>query len=110
VTVLSGRYEVDAYLVEGNKVPVPKYIWKFVRDGSAGIVFIIRNDPTDSSGINLCSDIFSDYGWDAALADRNEALKGKTICCSISDLKAKKPDFPIPNIESQNIISVLQYQ
>lgn len=126
--VITGSHEVltlentkgkdtEMYLVAGNKLPVPKYVWKIVYSLATkkAMAFVSLNNPfvtevTDDD--YLCKDICEDYSWGSDAWSIPE--KGLVYCCDVKQLKAVVKTIPALKIsgiqegtESRSYISKL---
>lgn len=111
--VFTGTHEIlqlngeEMYLYPGNpnvpndpnRIPVPKWSWKIVKDGPAdsGIAFVTLNNPyyqapTPPTSGHFCSDICANYDWDHNVF--KTPSKGYTICCNVTELMEKIPIIP----------------
>ncbi|XP_046667760.1 uncharacterized protein LOC124359231 isoform X3 [Homalodisca vitripennis] len=94
----NGTYK-NIYLDPDNKkLPVPNFFWKMVINPltSAGIVFIISNNPfLRKSPRYVCRDVCFSHGWVQPL-ETNNGHKGYVYCCSIGHFRnvvEYAPDF-----------------
>lgn len=88
------------YLLPDSKLPVPRYIWKYVHDpkNQKGITFITVNNPFeefwDIDPIMLCKkNLCPEYGY--GNQDWLDPAKGYTYCCDPSDLTNTIPTIPV---------------
>lgn len=103
--VFTGTHELlqlngkEIYLHPPNRIPVPKWSWKIIKDelADSGIAFITLNNPyyqapTPPTSGDFCNDICASYNWD----DDNfrTPSKGYTICCTVSDLMSRILTIP----------------
>jgi len=80
-------------------IPVPKVLWKVVRDPSTGdsIVLVTLNNPHYKRVTKVqvfCPDVCEDAGWAKVLDTRKEMEAGYTFCCSIKHFREKVPWLP----------------
>ena len=104
VLELVGR---ELYLA-GDNIPVPKWVWKAVRDPSTGhsIVLLTSNNPqlvryTRSQAV--CPDCCEETGWARALQHRLNHSRGLTVCCEAEQFRQAVPWLPLP--PSRNILT-----
>lgn len=115
--VLTGGHEVlqlednkhklkSIYLVEGNKLPVPKFSWKVVQDTTTKktISFVTLNNPFIEE-VNdddfLCEDICERTGWGQS-SWSSKPNRGITYCCDVKELM--KVIKTIPDVKSSGIL------
>lgn len=85
------------YLLAGDKLPVPKTIWKIVydRETQMGIAIISPNNPfmeTISQGDFLCDDICDRYGWSGRNWKNIDG--GFVYCCDLKKFLKVVPTTP----------------
>ncbi|XP_054258889.1 uncharacterized protein LOC128983578 isoform X2 [Macrosteles quadrilineatus] len=94
----NGTYKNIFMDPENKKLPVPNFFWKMVYNPltSAGIVFIISNNPfLRRSPKYVCKDVCYAHGWTQPF-ETNSGHKGYVYCCSISHFRnvvEYAPDF-----------------
>lgn len=115
--VITGGYEVlalpdsegndqEIYLVEGNKLPVPKFSWKVVQDmeSKEAVGFVTLNNPfleEVSKKDYICKDICEDVGWGQP-SWSSKPYRGITYCCEVKDLMKKIKT--IPDVKASGIL------
>ncbi|KAG8223868.1 hypothetical protein J437_LFUL005432 [Ladona fulva] len=96
--------EVAVYLLEGQKLPVPEYVWKVVIDeeNSEAVGFVLVNKPASCSPSKekpLCNDICHNIMW-VTWSSRTDSRKGIIYCCSLNSLRKIIPSLPlIPKVK-----------
>ncbi|KAJ8954846.1 hypothetical protein NQ318_023409 [Aromia moschata] len=89
ISFSNGNTLKEIYLIRGNKLPVPKYIWKIVYSEKLqqGIALVVLNNPFVQTVTNndlLCKkNICNDYKWGSN--NWSTASRGFVHCCDLSE-------------------------
>lgn len=97
--------ETPMYLGEANKIMVPQWIWKVLKNEGANsaIVFVTLNNPfADANEINeFCTNVCER----AFLSSKHfqNSRKGYTFCCELADFKLTVKSLP-EGLTAKNLI------
>ncbi|XP_058818552.1 uncharacterized protein LOC131681646 [Topomyia yanbarensis] len=69
--------------LDANGIPVPRWLWKIIKNGNEAIAFVVSNNPFELDAPNCGKNVADGYGWKHA----NFNVKGRGIvaCCSVGD-------------------------
>lgn len=89
--------QIPITLEAGGNIEVPQWYYKVIRSAAtnSAIALVTLNDPfVTSIPANQipCTDICLQTGWHHA--NYNNFALGRTICCSIADLRNSEPTVP----------------
>jgi DNA/RNA endonuclease G (NUC1) len=99
--------QVQITLEEGGNIVVPKWYYKVIRSAAtnSAIAMVTLNNPfVDSIDANEypCTDICASTGW--TNAEYSNFAKGRTICCTVADLRNTVTSVPAEALSGNVLI------